>query len=215
MATPVNTGPHPDNAEASALIVLLAAGEGRRYGGPKQLAEIEGQSMLCRVARAALASGAPVLVVTGADAEQVEYALATLPVRIVHHAAWHDGMGSSLAAGIRQLQVDCPAATGALLCLADQPLLDSAMLTRMLARHRVAPQRILVTEHAGVTGPPVLFPRDCFETLMAWSGRYGAHDLLEREAARVERFASDATIDVDTPDDLRRVRDLLAASRPG
>lgn len=75
--------------------------------------------------------------------------------------------------------------------------------------------RVPTPNRWNVTGPPVLFPRDCFETLMTWSGRYGTHDLLEREAARVERFASDATIDVDTPDDLQRVRDLLAASRPG
>lgn len=195
-------------------IVLLAAGAGNRYGGIKQLARIDGEPMLRRVARGLLDIGTPVIVVIGAHAQEVETALTGLPVRIERHAGWVDGMGSSLAAGIRRAISDFSDATGALLCLADQPLLDVATLQRMLTRHTAAAGSILVTTQHGVDSPPVLFPRDYFDTLANWSGTRGARALLEQEAHRVERFAVSELIDVDTPEDLQRVREWLAV-HPG
>jgi len=208
MSTPIDPAAH-EHVATSAVIVLLAAGESRRYGGIKQLAEIEGEPMVRRTARTALDTGVALIVVTGAHAEQVEAALAHLPLRIVRHAGWPEGMGSSLAAGIRHLHSQFPAASGALLCLADQPLLDSSTLIQLLARHTQAPLQILATEQASVAGPPVLFPYDCFDTLMTWTGQQGAHTFLEREANRVERFTNQTVIDVDTPEDLRRACDQL------
>ncbi|HET7267803.1 MAG TPA: nucleotidyltransferase family protein [Oleiagrimonas sp.] len=190
---------------------MLAAGAGKRFGDIKQLALIDGEPMLRRVARNLLDIGSPVIVVTGAHAQQVETALADLPLHITRHADWADGMGSSLAAGLRCVVTDFPDATGALLCLADQPLLDAAVLQRMLARHVEKAESVLVTTQCGIDGPPVLFPRDCFEALTNWSGPRGAHALLDRNAHRVERFVTSERIDVDTPEDLRRVRGLLAA----
>jgi len=194
----------------SPVIVLLAAGESRRYGGIKQLAAIEGQPMVRRIARAALDTGLAVIVVTGANAAQVEAVLADLPLRVARHAAWSEGMGSSLAAGIRDLRAWFPMASGALLCLADQPLVDAEMLVRMSHRHGEAPDRLLMARHAGVSGPPVLFPRDCLEALAGWSGGRGAHALVEQEAARVEWFDSPACVDVDTPADMQGLREWLA-----
>jgi len=190
----------------SAVIVLLAAGEGRRFGSVKQLADIHGEPMVRRSARHAIDSGAPVIVVTGADAKRVEEALAGLSVHVVRNAAWEDGMGRSLAVGIAELQRCFPHATGALLCLADQPMIEKALFDELFARHRASGDSILACEHAGVTGPPVLFPHDCFQTLVNWSGVDGARALLEREAARVERFSNRGGIDVDTQEDLQRVR---------
>jgi CTP:molybdopterin cytidylyltransferase MocA len=202
-----------------AVIILLAAGEGRRFGGVKQLADIDGEPMVRRSARHAVASGAPVIVVTGADAERVEKALSGLPVHSVRNATWAEGMGSSLAIGIGELCRLFPQATGALLCLADQPMIEQAFFERLFERHRVAGDRILASEHAGVTGPPVLFPRDCLQALVNWSGAEGAHALLKHESARVELFSNHGGSDVDTPDDLRRVREAIAARatlrRPG
>lgn len=194
-------------------IVLLAAGAGERYGGIKQLALINGEPMLRHVARRLLEVGAPLVVVTGAHAAEVETALTGMPVAIERHVDWAEGMGSSLAAGIRHVAADRPDASGTLLCLADQPLLDIALLRRMLVRHRVAADAILVATRDGTDGPPVLFPRNCFGVLAQWSGTRGARALLAREAHRVQRFATASTVDVDTPADLQSVRDALATRR--
>lgn len=199
--------------DSAPVIVLLAAGESRRFGGIKQLADIDGETMVHRAARTAMATGTRLVVVTGAHAEQVSAALSDLSVDLVHHAGWAEGMGSSLAAGIRYVVDRFPRATGALLCLADQPLLETAFYARMLDRHRQQPDRILATEQNQVAGPPALFPRDCFPELMQWSGDRGAQSLFGREAGRVELFAGQNMIDVDTPADLKHTRSRLATNR--
>lgn len=194
----------------SPAILLLAAGEGSRFGGAKQLANIAGEPMVRRVARMLLDIGAPVLVVTGAYADAVEAVLNDLPVSLIRCEEWQLGMGNSLATGIRALDHVFPQATAVLVCLADQPLLDAAALRAMLERHRSAPERILACTHAGgIQGPPALFPRDCFSALAGLSGPHGARQLLKREIARVEAFAASAGIDVDAPADLHRVRAML------
>ncbi len=203
---------HPVENSASPVVLLLAAGESVRYGSPKQLAEIQGEPMVRRAARIALEPGVTVVVVTGAHAEQVEAVLHNLPLRVTRYDGWREGMGSSLAAGVRHVDGHFPRATAVLLYLADQPLLDPALLGRMIQRHAEVPERLLVSEQNGIAGPPVLFPRDCFPALMACSGPRGAHALIEREAARVERLASAGSIDVDTPSDLQIVCDQLSGN---
>lgn len=202
MSEPLAAGSGP------AVIVLLAAGESRRYGGIKQLAPFDGEALVHRTARIALASGAAVIVVTGANAPAVTAALADLPARVVHHPGWQEGMGSSLAAGIACVQAGFPAASGALVCLADQPLLESAWLAGLLAAHRRRPDAVLVTKSDRAPGPPVLFPADLFNELARWSGAKGAQVLLQREAHRVLNHASSEGIDVDTPEDLRRAHEM-------
>ena len=193
----------------SPVILLLAAGEGSRFGGAKQLAQVAGEPMVRRTARVLLEADVPVLVVTGAYADDVEAVLDDLPLSTIRCEDWQRGMGHSLASGVHALNRMFPQATAVLVCLADQPLQSSAALRDMLQRHQAVPQRILATEHDGAQGPPVLFPRDCFGALAALSGVHGARALLKQEAARVEVFTASAWMDVDTPEDLQQVRAML------
>ncbi|HVX04605.1 MAG TPA: nucleotidyltransferase family protein [Rhodanobacteraceae bacterium] len=189
---------------ANATIVLLAAGEGRRFGGVKQLAILHGEPMVHRATRLLAETGAPVVVVIGAHAEDVEAALEDLPVYRVRNADWQTGMGTSLAAGFRHVREHFTAVTGALLCLADQPMPDATLPIRMLRRHSQAPDRLLAVAQGGTVGPPVLFPHDCFAELSVRSGATGAQALLRRESRRLETFAVDLLPDIDTPEDLER-----------
>lgn len=197
----------------SAVIVLLAAGESRRFGSPKQLALIDGEPMLRRAACTALAAGVPVLVVLGAQADSVRSALDGLNVDVFHCADWAAGMGRSLATGAQAATKLFPNASGLLLCLADQPLIEAAMLTQLLHRHHQVPQKILACAHGAAAGPPVLFPRDCLDELAQWDGADGARALLQRESHRVERCIIDVGPDVDTPAALKSVIGTLAARR--
>ena len=88
-----------------AAAVVLAAGESRRMGQPKQLLRWQGEPLVTRAARIALDSGASeTIVVTGAVAEQVEAALAPLRaagrgrLRVVFNPAWQDGQAGSACA---------------------------------------------------------------------------------------------------------------------
>ncbi|TAN07431.1 MAG: nucleotidyltransferase family protein [Rhodanobacteraceae bacterium] len=201
----MNTSSH---RHQEAIVVLLAAGEGRRFGALKQLAIIDGESMVRRVARTLLRLRLPMLVVTGAGGNAVADALAGLPVTCIRNSDWRDGLGASLGAGIRAVRERFPDALAALVCLADHPLLDARALQAMLDRHALEPERIFAVDHAGAPGPPVLFPADCFSELAAWHGAEGAQAWLHSQGSRVERVPLDVT-DVDTPADLDRVRQQL------
>jgi molybdenum cofactor cytidylyltransferase len=194
---------------ASPVIVLLAAGEGSRFGGAKQLADVAGEPMVRRVARIMLETDIPVIAVTGAYADDVEAVLDDLPLYVIRCENWQLGMGHSLAAGVRGLIHHFPLASAALICLADQPMLDKTFVQTMLQQHAATPHRIFATGHAASPGPPVLFPRDCFPALMMLSGSRGARSVLEQEAARVDVLACATNIDVDTQEELRRVLSLL------
>ncbi|MGN6739001.1 nucleotidyltransferase family protein [Dyella sp.] len=193
---------------SSPVIVLLAAGEASRFGSLKQLAMIDGEPMVRRAARQALACGVPVLAVLGAGAERVAGALADLPLQTVIHDGWRDGLGSSLAAGVRAVQHAQPQASGVLVMLADQPRLGKALLGHLLDEHARSPGKIIATAQSGGAGPPALFPRSDYEVLAQARGAQGAKCWLRQEHARVLEvdpapYGADLA-DIDTPDDLHR-----------
>lgn len=190
------------------IVVLLAAGEGRRFGTLKQLAPIDAEPMVRRVAHTLLRLHLPVLVVIGAGGDAVAAALAGLPATCVSNPDWRDGLGSSLGAGIRAVRERFPDASAALVCLADHPLLDVRTLETMLERHAQEPTRVFAADHAGGPGPPVLVPADCLPELAKWHGAEGAQAWLRRQGSRVERIPLDVT-DVDTPADLDRIQRQL------
>ncbi len=85
--------------------IILAAGESSRYGKAKQLLEWKGEAFVRVVAKRALEAGlAPVIVVTGANAEQVEIAVKDLNVLAVRNTDWKSGQASSIRAGIQTLR---------------------------------------------------------------------------------------------------------------
>jgi molybdenum cofactor cytidylyltransferase len=189
--------------------VLLAAGASRRLGAPKQLAEISGETLVRRAARAALEAGcAPVVVVLGAEGDAVEDALRGLPLERVRNEAWREGMASSLRAGLAALEAAAPEGHGALLLLVDQPAVDAALLRRLLARFAEGGgARIAACAYGGGHGAPAIFPRSLFPALAALRGDRGAKALLA--ARRAELLAVDfpaGELDVDTAEDLERAR---------
>jgi CTP:molybdopterin cytidylyltransferase MocA len=189
----------------------LAAGAASRFGAPKQLAPIAGVPMLRRVALAALTTGQPLLVIGGAHADAVAPALAELPLHWRVHADWALGLGSSIAFAIEQLHQLYPAASAALLCLGDQPLVDTALLARLLACHAEQPEQIVVADYGPRLGPPVLFPRRDFAALRDLRGDRGAQALLTAQPARLLRIeAPQAALDIDSPQDYQRLLQQLA-----
>lgn len=181
--------------------LLLAAGRSMRMGARnKLLCEIDGVPLVRRAANAALASRAcQVMVVSGYQAEQVEAALLDRPVSIVHNPDYADGMATSLRCGLRALPVDVEAV---IVMLADMPAVGADDVDRLIAAFDPAHPTVLVPEHGGRRGNPVLWPRRYFVDMMAISGDTGARGLLEQHANEVRSVAfPSASIfaDVDTP----------------
>jgi len=194
--------------------VLLAAGASRRFGRPKQLAELGGEPLVRRAARAALAAGCdPVVVVLGAQAGAVAGALAGLPLTQLRNEAWEEGMAGSLRAGLAAADEAAPAARGALLLVADQPAVDAALLGRLLARFEEGgAARPVACAYGGSHGVPAILPRSLFPELAALRGDRGAKAVLAAHRAELlEVPFPDGELDVDTEEDLARARRALEA----
>ncbi len=107
-----------------AVAIVLAAGEGSRFAGPRHKldAEIDGRSLLRRALDAATASGiGPVLVVVPADGDRSFRTDLPAGVAAVVNAEWRRGSASSLQAGLaRAAELG---AQRAVIALADQPFI--------------------------------------------------------------------------------------------
>jgi molybdenum cofactor cytidylyltransferase len=178
--------------------VILAAGASRRLGLPKQLVEVGRESLLRRTVRAALAGCAPVLVVLGARADEMEAHLDGLGATLVANPDWEEGMASSIRAGIRALP---PGAGAALFLVCDQVAVDGELVARILEAHRRWPDALVACAYGGGRGIPALVPGRCFPQLMALRGDRGArHLLLGSEVVEVP-FPRGGE-DVDRPEDV-------------
>lgn len=184
-------------------VVVLAAGGSRRFGGPKLLTRIGGETLLHRAVRAALgARPAGCVVVLGARAESLKRRLHAWPVRVIVNGRWRSGLASSIRAGIAALPRAAPAA---IVLLADQAAVGPAELELLIAAWRRAPRAIVAARYGAVIGPPALFPRRAFADLRRLRGDSGARKLLTDPRRRpIEIEIPQAAKDIDRPADLRR-----------
>ena len=195
--------------------VLLAAGEGSRFGRPKALVELDGQTLAARGFTMLRAGGAdPVLIVTGAA--QVELG-PDQQARIVCNGEWRTGMGSSLRAALAELQAGPeagPEIGAAVVALADQPLVGAEAVGRLIAAYR-AGAGVAVASYGGKPRNPVLLAREHWpEVVASATGDQGARAFLR---ARPELVTLVECGDTGRPDDIDTPADLehIAVSRPG
>lgn len=180
--------------------IVLAAGASSRLGRPKQLVLLRGQTLIARAAALARSlCGAGVIVVTGAHHDQVLDALQALDVTAVYNPRWREGMGASLRLGAA---VTSDSATGLLVMLSDQPLIDEADMERLVGTWCAAPDEIAAAAYRDCVGVPAIFPRRCLEELKNLRGDKGAKQLLDRAASLSQVEMPNAAFDLDTPDAL-------------
>jgi CTP:molybdopterin cytidylyltransferase MocA len=183
--------------------IVLAAGEGRRMGGPKALLTFGDETSLARVCRLLARPGvASVIAVLGAEAGRVR-AEARLPagVELVVNERWREGMLTSVWAGL-----DAAEALGAeavLLHPVDNPFVEPATIDAVLAAVG-AGAPIAVPSHAGRRGHPAGFARAVFPDLRAAPRDEGARAVLARSPGRVVHVPAgdDCLVDLDQPRDV-------------
>lgn len=203
------------STEARIGIIILAAGQGRRMGGPnKLLARIGGVSLARRAAEAALASrAASVTVVTGHRPQDLRAELDGLDVSFAHNPDFADGLSTSLRTGVVAVGNTVDAV---LVMLADMPAIDSKTLDGLMAAFSpVGPGRVVVPTGGGQRGNPVIWARDYFEELGAITGDKGARDLITVHAGAVLEIeiGAQALLDLDTPDALGAAGGSFAPDR--
>ena len=193
--------------------VLLAAGAGRRMGGPKALLrDSHGVPFLDRAVGVLFEGGCTrVTVVLGAGAEEVRAVLDEAgwtedpAVDVVLAGDWGEGMGASLRSGLRALADGSHDADAALVTLVDLPDVDADVLRRVVGTAEGAGSLVRAT-YDGRPGHPVLIGRDHWDGVVAAAhGDHGARDYLAAHA-HVSCECGDLATgrDVDRPEDLDR-----------
>lgn len=185
-------------------LLVLAAGAATRFGSPKQLARLGGESLLLRaVTRATEVAGHAVTVVLGARAADIAPMLRHSPASVIVNRQWEEGLGSSVRAGVANLAGSTEAV---LITLADQVAVTGFDLKRLITAWRQQPDWIVAASYSGQVGVPAIFPASCFGALAELRGDVGARQLLHRMADRCVRIPMpNAAIDIDTPEDLQRL----------
>ena len=181
--------------------VVLAAGGSTRLGRPKQLLTRDGETLVHRAARLALASGASrVLVIVGAQADDVVSAVRDLPVECVVNARWSDGLAGSVRIAAEALDH----ATGATLLLAcDQLALDAAHLQTLLEAACRTASSSAATRLGDRIGIPAVVAPGMLQVAQAVQGDRGLRDALNAPIADVICCdAPDLAFDIDTPEDV-------------
>ena len=181
--------------------VLLAAGEGSRFGRPKALVELNGQTLAERGVNLLRAGGAhPILVVTGAAPVELD------GTQSVYNPEWRTGMGSSLRAALQALSDTDVGAV--VVALADQPLVGAEAVARLIAAYRDGAS-VAVAAYHGQPRNPVLLAREHWAEVIAMAtGDQGARTFLRTRpdlVTLVECGDTGRPDDIDTPADLARI----------
>jgi molybdenum cofactor cytidylyltransferase len=185
--------------------LILAAGEGSRFGPePKLLAELHGRPLLEHAVRTqcAVPELERVVVVLGAHAEQLRERVDFGRASVVVCDHWHEGQAASLRRGLEALRD----AQRVIVTLGDEPLLTTEVVARFVSEPPGA-QAV----YKGRPGHPVVLGPDQIRRVMSLSGDRGARDLLG-DGPQIELGGpDDVGRDVDTTEDLERMRNEARA----
>lgn len=180
--------------------VVLAAGSSRRMGTTqKLLCRVNGKPLIRHVIDAFRENELEPLIVLGPIDRGLQIELEDCMTAV--NPDHEKGMGSSLAFGIAQL----PEFDGVLVALGDHFGVSTILLEQMV---READATCILRAHYpdSPIPHPVFFPAKYRADLEALTGDQGAKSVLQLHRDNVREIEGDrAPIDIDTPDDLRRV----------
>lgn len=180
--------------------LVLAAGEGSRFGGTKQLAPLGGRPLL-EHALAAVEGLDPRVVALGHEAPAILDAVDLHGARPVVCEHWRDGQAASLRCGLAALgDVDA-----AVVVLGDQPRItrEAVAAVAAAAGPDVPAAR---ASYGGRPGHPVLLGRALLARAGELRGDIGFRDLLGGvEVREVEVGGLADPVDIDTQEELARL----------
>lgn len=189
-------------------ILILAAGGSNRMGRPKQLLQLGGKSLVRRAAETAIeAGGEPIVIVTGAGADQVAAEVRDLPVHFATNPSWANGMGSSVRSGVQSLLSVETGLDALIIMLCDQPDISAATLRKLIDAHHETGKSLCAAAFGETVAPPAFFGRRYFDELLEIPDQFGAKQILLRHSADLLRVdCPEAARDVDTPTDYEALK---------
>lgn len=186
--------------------IVLAAGLSTRMGQPKMLLPWGEETIIRHVCKEIVVSGAHhVVVVTGAEREAVERAVAGLPVETVFNPDYTEGeMLSSLQVGLRTLK---GIADACLIVLGDQPQSEHEVTAGVIRAYFEGRGGIIAPSYQMQRGHPVLVDNKFWPELLALPSDGAPRDVVRAHEDAIYHLIVDTPSvlrDVDTPEDYGR-----------
>jgi molybdenum cofactor cytidylyltransferase/nicotine blue oxidoreductase len=181
--------------------MIIAAGGGRRIGGPEALLHRGDRSLAEQVLETVREAGCqPVAVVLGAAAGQVRATTDLTGARVVVNRSWSTGVGSSIRAGLASLTE--PQIEAVVVVPVNMPGLTVAAIRRVSALPY--PAALVCATYGGLRGYPMLFGRRHWPGIATLANAdVGARPYLLAHKDEIVDIACDAVADgsrVDTPE---------------
>lgn len=183
--------------------VVLAAGSSSRMGRPKQLIELGGKPLLQHAVDLATARFDDAVLVLGHEADEVESTLELSPrVKVIRNPEYPSGQESSVRAGLLAVPEDSDAAA---FFLGDQPTMSRAFVDEVIEAFASSSASVVRPGTSQAPGHPVLVRRGAIDE---WRrrGQGSTRELMRGHQVAFIHTSSPQPEDVDTPEDLVRVR---------
>ena len=182
--------------------ILLAAGESKRMGKPKLLMPFGKSTILEQTVDNLLNSTvSEVIVVLGYKAEEVMPKLAAKPLKTAINPNYHQGMSTSIVAGLNLIDGKAEAV---MLALADQPLVDSKIINELIQQFYAHKKGIVNPAYQGRRGHPIIFTIKYKTELLGLKGDVGGRQIVKEHPDDILEVAVDSpgiNIDIDTISD--------------
>ena len=188
-------------------ILIVAAGQCKRLGSPKQLLMYEGKTLINRLIDIVKETvDFPMLLVLGAHAEKIKAQLTKPSIAILLNESWAEGMGNSISSGLQALLQKNPAIDGVMILVCDQPFLKRHQILSLLALQEKSGMPMAACYYAGVMGTPALFHTSTFPELLALKGDRGAKNIINHNIQEVAKLQFEqGLVDIDTEEDYKKL----------
>lgn len=179
--------------------ILLAAGESKRMGKLKQLIPWGKTTMVERAIDNLLNSNvSEVIAVLGYRAEEIMEKIATKSIKVAVNPTYHQGMSTSIITGLNLID---DRARAIMLALADQPLIDSQIINRLIDEFCDHSKGIVIPTYQNKRGHPVIFAIKYKEELLRLQGDIGGRQIIKEhpdDILEVAVASPSINIDIDT-----------------
>lgn len=184
-------------------VLILAAGTASRMGVIKQLLPYENTFLLGSVIEN-IQEVLPedIHVVLGAKAVEIKKALSNYTVTCHENPDYKNGLSTSIVCGVKALSYY----DSILICLADQPKIDSLYFQELITVSQQNQECIIASKYGDKNGVPAIFPKSFYSRLITLQGDKGAKQLLNSELNFIKTIScSEKLLDIDTPEDYEKL----------
>ncbi|MDB2633156.1 nucleotidyltransferase family protein [Flavobacteriaceae bacterium] len=190
-------------------ILILAAGESKRMGEPKQLLPYNNSTLLLHsIEQVNNIKYSDVFIVIGAHFADVFKSIRGQKATILKNNNWEDGMGSSLSKGIELIKKK-KNYDRVLVTLADTPLVNTEHYEELISFSDATGKRIILTNYEEVSGVPAIFDKSLFNELSLLSDNEGAKPVVKKYKKEVLKMNSKIPFfDIDTKEAYQKLLNL-------